>query len=212
MARGRKAQVVEVTVDDREVLTRWSKRPKAPHSIAQRSRIVLLAADGLTNSEIARRVGVNGATVAKWRQRFADGGCDALADEPRPGAPRKIGDDRVEEIVVRTLTSRPKGSTHWSTRELAAETNMSQRTITRIWQTFGLKPWREDTFKISEDPLLIEKVRDVVGLYLDPPTKAVVMCVDEKTSIQALDYPAHVRHATWPRRTPHPGPPPLRRH
>jgi transposase len=187
MARGPKPQAIELSVEDRETLTRWSRRPTSRHSIAQRSRIVLLAAEGLSNVDIGVRVGVNHTTVTKWRKRFAEGGCDSLADEPRPGTPRKIGDDRVEEIVVKTLTSRPKGSTHWSTREMAAATGMNQRTIGRIWQAFGLKPWQQDTFKISEDPFFIEKVRDVVGLYLDPPTKAVVMCVDEKTSIQALD-------------------------
>jgi transposase len=130
---------------------------------------------------------VNQVTVSKWRARFVAGGRDALADEPRPGAPRKIADDQIEAVVVKTLTTRPKGSTHWSTRELAAQELMSQRTIARIWQTFGLKPWQTDTFKISDDPLFIEEVRDIVGLYLDPPTKAVALCVDEKTSIQALD-------------------------
>ena len=173
--------------DDRETLRRWSRRPKSPHSIAQRARIVLLAGDGLTNVAVAERVGVNHATVTKWRNRFLAGGLDALADEPRPGAPRKWGDDDIEAVVVKTLTDKPKDATHWSTRDMAAVTGMSQRTVARVWNAFGLKPWLADTFKLSEDPLFIEKVRDVVGLYLNPPEHAVVLCVDEKTGIQALD-------------------------
>jgi len=176
-----------LTDDDRETLLRWSRRPKSPHSIAQRARIVLLAGEGLTNVAVAERVGVNHATVTKWRNRFLAGGLDALADEPRPGAPRKWGDDDIEAVVVKTLTDKPKNATHWSTRDMAAETGMSQRTIARVWNAFGLKRWLADTFKLSEDPLFIEKVRDIVGLYLDPPTHAVVLCVDEKTGIQALD-------------------------
>ena len=185
--RGRKTTPILLTGDERETLQRWSRRPKAPHSIAQRARIVLLAAEGLTNVVIGERVGVNHTTVTKWRTRFLAGGLDALADEPRPGTPRKFGDDAIEAVVVRTLTEKPVNSTHWSTREMAAATGMSQPTVARIWQAFGLKPWQADTFKLSEDPLFIDKVRDVVGLYLDPPIKAVVVCVDEKTGIQALD-------------------------
>ena len=185
--RGRKTTPIVLTVEDRETLERWSRRPKARHSIAQRARIVLLAADGLTNVVIGERVGVNHTTVTKWRRRFLEGGLDALADEPRPGTPRKFGDDAIEAIVVKTLTENPKGSTHWSTRDMAKAAGMSQPTVARIWKAFGLKPWRSETFKLSEDPQFIDKVRDVVGLYLNPPEKAVVMCVDEKTSIQALD-------------------------
>ena len=187
MTRGPQPLAVVLSDEDRVVLERWSRRPKGPHSIAQRARIVLLAADGLTNMLIGERVGVNHTTVTKWRRRFVEGGLDALADEPRPGTPRKFGDDAIEAIVVKTLTERPKGSTHWSTREMAKATGMSQPTVARVWKAFGLKPWLADTFKLSEDPLFIDKVRDVVGLYLDPPQKAVVLCVDEKTSIQALD-------------------------
>ena len=132
------------------------------HSIAQRARIVLLAADGLTNVIIAERVGVNHTTVTKWRTRFLNGGLDALADEQRPGTPRKFGDDAIEAIVVKTLTDKPKGSTHWSTRDMAKATGMSQPTVARIWKAFGLKPWQADTFKLSEDPQFIDKVRDVV--------------------------------------------------
>jgi transposase len=176
-----------VTDQEREVLLRWSKRPKSPHSIAQRARIVLLAAQDMSNKDVAARVGVNPATVLKWRKRFIEGGLDGLIDEPRPGAPRSIGDDEVEAVIVRTLESKPKDATHWSTRDLAKESGISASSVGRIWRSFGLKPWATDTFKLSEDPQFIDKVRDVVGLYLNPPDKAVVLCVDEKTGIQALD-------------------------
>jgi transposase len=176
-----------VTDEDREVLERWAKRPKSPHSIAQRARIVLLSADGMTNNSVAERVGVNQATVVKWRKRFIAGGVDGLVDEPRPGAPRTISDADVEEVIVRTLEDTPTDATHWSTRGLAAKVGMSASSVGRIWKAFGLKPWQTDTFKLSEDPQFIDKVRDIVGVYMNPPEKAVVMCVDEKTSIQALD-------------------------
>lgn len=172
---------------DREVLERWSKRPKSPMSIAQRSRIVLLAADGLDSKVIASRVGVHEATVGKWRRRFMERGIDGLIDEPRPGAPRKIGDADVEAVVVKTLEETPTDATHWSTRDLAKKVGMSPSSVGRIWHAFGLKPWLTDTFKLSEDPQFIDKLRDVVGLYMNPPEHAVVICVDEKTSIQALD-------------------------
>jgi transposase len=185
--RGRPKAVIELSESDRTDLLRWSRRPTSPHGIAQRARIVLLAAEGLSNVEVAERVGTHTATVTKWRQRFLAGGVDALADEPRPGAPRKYGDDDIEAAIVKTLTDKPVGSTHWSTRDLAKATGMSQRTVARVWNAFGLKPWLADTFKLSEDPLFVEKVRDVVGLYINPPEHAVVLCVDEKTGIQALD-------------------------
>jgi transposase len=176
-----------VTDEEREVLERWSRRPKSPHSIAQRSRIVLLAADDLSNIDVAERVGVNQATVVKWRKRFLERRLDGLIDEPRPGAPRKITDTDVEAVVVRTLEEAPTDATHWSTRDLAKKAGMSASSVGRIWQAFGLKPWLTDSFKLSTDPQFVDKVRDVVGLYLNPPEHAVVLCVDEKTSIQALD-------------------------
>jgi transposase len=185
--RGRPRQPLSVTEDEREVLGRWSRRPKSPHSIAQRARIVLLAADGLSNNAVAARVGVHQATVVKWRKRFIERGLDGLVDEPRPGAPRSITDDDVEAVIVRTLEERPVDATHWSTRDLAKKVGMSPSSVGRIWHAFGLKPWLTDTFKLSEDPQFVDKVRDVVGLYLNPPDHAVVLCVDEKTSIQALD-------------------------
>jgi transposase len=172
---------------ERETLTRWSRRPKTPHSLSQRSRIVLLCADGLDSVAVADKVGVHQATVGKWRRRFLERRLDGLVDEPRPGAPRTITDDDVEAVVVRTLEDMPPDATHWSTRDLAAQVGISASSVGRIWKAFGLKPWQADTFKLSEDPQFIEKVRDIVGLYLNPPDKAVVVCVDEKTGIQALN-------------------------
>ena len=148
-----------VSDEDREVLVRWSKRPKAPHSIAQRARIVLLAADGLSNIEVADKVGVNQATVVKWRKRFIERGLDGLPDDPRPGAPRSISDDDVEAVIVRTLEDKPTDATHWSTRDLAAKSGISPSSVGRIWRAFGLKPWLTDTFKLSEDPQFVDKVR-----------------------------------------------------
>ena len=178
---------MSVTDDERQVLLRWWRRPKSPHSIAQRSRIVLLAADGLSNVAVAERVGVNQATVVKWRKRFLERRLDGLVDEPRPGAPRTISDGDVEAVIVRTLEDTPPDATHWSTRDLAKTVGMSPSSVGRVWKAFGLKPWLTDTFKLSEDPQFVDKVRDVVGLYMNPPDHAVVLCVDEKTSIQALD-------------------------
>ncbi len=169
------------------MLQRWSRRPKSPHSIAQRARIVLLAADDLSNNDVAEKVGVNPATVLKWRKRFLERRLDGLIDEPRPGAPRKIGDAEVEAVVVRTLEEAPTDATHWSTRDLAAKSGISASSVGRIWKAFGLKPWLTDGFKLSSDPQFVDKVRDVVGIYMNPPEHAVVLCVDEKTSIQALD-------------------------
>ncbi len=155
--------------------------------MAQRARIILSSGEGLSNEAVAERVGVDRRTVTKWRNRFLRGGIEALADEPRPGVPRKFRDDAIEALVVKTLTEKPRGATHWSSRDMAKATGMSQPTVSRIWRAFGLKPWATDTFKLSEGPFFIEKVRDVVGLYLNPPDHAAVVCVDEKTGIQALD-------------------------
>ena len=169
------------------MLERWSRRPKSPHSIAQRARIVLLAAEDMSNKDVAERVGVNPATVLKWRKRFLDSRLDGLIDEPRPGAPRRITDADVEAVVVRTLEEAPTDATHWSTRDLAAKSGMSAASVGRSWKAFGLKPWLTDGFKLSADPQFVDKVRDVVGIYMNPPEHAVVLCVDEKTSLQALD-------------------------
>jgi transposase len=185
--RGRPLVPITVPDEDREVLVRLSKRPTTPHGIAMRARIVLLSSEGLPNVEVAKRAGVDQETVRKWRERYRKGGVAALADEPRPGVPRKFGDDAIEALIVKTLTEKPKNATHWSSRDMAKATGMSQPTVSRIWKAFGLKPWATDTFKLSEDPFFVEKVRDVVGLYMNPPEHAAVVCVDEKTGIQALD-------------------------
>jgi transposase len=172
---------------EREQLERWARRPKTEQRLALRSRIVLRCADGLDNDEVAVELKVNDKTVSKWRRRFCERRLDGLCDEPRPGAPRTVSDDKVEEIVRRTIEEQPVGATHWSTRSLAARVGVSPATVGRIWQAFGLKPHLLETFKISTDPLFVEKVRDVVGLYLDPPERALVLSVDEKSQIQALD-------------------------
>jgi transposase len=186
-SRGRPKAELVLTETERETLARWARRPKSPQSLALRSRIVLACGEGLDNVVVAGKLGVNQATVRKWRGRFIARRLDGLVDEPRPGAPRTITDDDVERVIVKTLEEKPVNATHWSTRDLAKHVGMSPASVGRIWQAFGLKPWQTDTFKLSEDPLFIDKVRDVVGLYLNPPDKAVVLCVDEKTGIQALD-------------------------
>lgn len=189
---GRPTTAVELSNQDREVLERWARRPSTAQALAMRSRIVLAAADGATNTEIGARVGCHPNTAGKWRNRFVTAGIDGLHDEPRPGAPRTISDDDVERVIVKTLEQSPKGATHWSTRSMAAATGMSQTAVSKIWRAFGLKPHLVDEFKLSPDPQFIDKVRDVVGLYLNPPEAAVVLCVDEKTQVQALDRTAPV--------------------
>jgi transposase len=179
--------------EQREVLERWCRRRRTAAGLALRSRIVLWAAEGLSNQEVAERVGCNPATVTKWRGRFIERGLVGLSDEYRPGRPRSISDEQVEAVVTKTLEDLPTdGSTHWSTRSLARDVGLSQPTISRIWGAFGLKPWRQDSFKISTDPHFVDKVHDVVALYLNPPERAVVLCVDEKTGIQALDRTAPI--------------------
>jgi transposase len=178
--------------DEREQLVRWSRRAKSAQSLALRSRIVLACADGLDNRQVAAGLSVVPATVGKWRRRFVDRRLDGLLDEPRPGGPRTISDGQVEAVIVATLERSPRDATHWSRASMASETGLSRSTIGRIWRAFGLKPHLVDTFKLSTDPQFIEKVRDVVGLYLDPPERALVLCVDEKSGIQALDRSAPV--------------------
>jgi transposase len=167
-------------------------RAKSSQALAQRCRIVLGCAAGKSNKEVAADVGVWPQTVGIWRRRFIERGLDGLADEDRPGAPRKISDQQIETVLVATLERQPKDATHWSRASMAAESGLSKSTVGRIWKAFGLKPHLVDTFKISTDPQFIDKVRDVVGLYLDPPEKALVLCVDEKSRIQALDRSAPV--------------------
>ena len=190
--RGRPKAALVLSDDERETLERWARRPKSAQALALRCRIVLACAAGSTNQEVAAELGVHQATVGKWRGRFVARRLDGLHDEPRPGAPRKITDEHVEAVIVTTLEETPRDATHWSTRSMAEATGMSQTAISRIWRAFGLKPHLAETFKLSPDPQFIEKVRDVVGLYLNPPDAAVVLCVDEKSQIQALDRTAPV--------------------
>ena len=178
---------IELNDAERSELQTRARRRRIARADAMRAEIVLLAADGLTNLAIAERLGITRVTVATWRGRFAAGRLDGLVDEPRPGAPRKIGDEKIAEVVTTTLETMPAAATHWSTRSMAKATGVSISTVHRIWRAFSLQPHRSETFKLSTDPLFVEKVRDIVGLYLDPPDRALVLCVDEKSHIQALD-------------------------
>src|SRR5271166_4801848 len=177
---------------ERRTLENWAKRRKTAQGLALRARIVLACADGGPNLAVAERLGVSRGTVTRWRARFLARRLDGLGDEPRPGVPRAITDTQVEEVVVRTLEEVPEGATHWSKRELARQVGLSPTTIHRIWRAFGLKPWLVEEFKLSTDPFLIDKVRDVAGLYLAPPANAAVFSVDEKPQIQALERTAPV--------------------
>jgi len=190
--RGRPTAQIVLSDDEREALQRWARRPKSAQALALRCRIVLAAAEGLTNQRIAKELGCNPVTVGKWRTRFAVKRLEGLVDEPRPGAPRTITDEIVEQVIVTTLETTPVDATHWSTRSLAAKLRLNQTAVSRIWRAFGLKPHLVDEFKVSPDPQFIDKVRDVVGLYLNPPDAAVVLCVDEKTQVQALDRTAPI--------------------
>ena len=187
MRTGRPMAVLSLTEAEKETLQNWARRPKSAQALALRARIVLRCAEGIPNTEVARQVQVRSQTVGKWRQRFVDGRLDGLLDEPRPGTPRKVSDADVERALTMTLESTPKDATHWSTRTLAKEIGLSRSTIGRIWRAFALQPHRSETFKLSKDPLFIDKVRDIVGLYMDPPDRALVLCVDEKSQIQALN-------------------------
>jgi transposase len=186
------AVAIELTDEERAQLEAWTRRRTSAQALAQRARVVLLAADGLTNTEIGERLGIKRSTAATWRSRFAEHRLDGLTDDPRPGQPRKISDAKVEEVIVKTLETTPQDATHWSTRSMAAEVGLNQTAVHRIWKAFGLQPHRTETWKLSRDPQFIEKVRDVVGLYLNPPERAVVLCVDEKSQIQALDRTAPI--------------------
>ena len=180
-------QMIVLSDDERAQLESWSRRRTSAAGLALRSRIVLAAAEGGSNVALAERLGVARSTVRIWRNRFAERGLDGLVDEPRPGRPRTVSDADVERLITETLETAPKDATHWSTRSMAAHLGMSQSTVSRVWRAFGLAPHKVDTWKLSKDPLFVDKVRDVVGLYLDPPERALVLCVDEKTQIQALD-------------------------
>lgn len=178
---------IVLSVEEKEELERLSRRRKTSQALALRSKIVLHCAEGMTHLAIAEKLRTSNVTVGKWRRRFAENRLDGLLDEPRPGQPRRVSDKDVERVIVKTLESKPKNATHWSTRSMAEATGMSQSTVSRIWRAFGLKPHRQDKFKISKDPFFVDKVRDVVGLYIDPPHQALVLCVDEKSQVQALD-------------------------
>jgi transposase len=190
--RGPKLPELALTDQERITLQRWARRRNSGQALALRCRIVLACAEGASNAAVADQLGISRPTVTKWRSRFVARRLEGLADEPRPGAARTITDEQVEQVLVTTLETTPADATHWSTRGLARQLGMSQSAISRIWRAFGLKPHLVDTFKLSTDPQFIEKVRDIVGLYLNPPQAALVLCVDEKTGVQALDRTAPI--------------------
>lgn len=192
MRLGRPLKPVVLTADERTTLESWARRRTTAQALALRARIILHAADGASNTVSARRERVTKATIGKWRGRFLDKRLEGLLDEPRPGVPRTITDADVEAVITKTLESTPRDATHWSTRSMAKASGLSQSAISRIWRAFALQPHRVETFKLSKDPLFVEKVRDIVGLYLDPPDRALVLCVDEKSQIQALDRSAPI--------------------
>lgn len=187
MPVGRPIPSLTLTAEEKQTLERWSRRHRSAQALALRCRIVLACAEGFSNTAVARRLPATLQTVGKWRSRFVAKRLNGLLDEPRPGAPRRIGDADVERVLTRTLETRPPDATHWSTRSMAKRCGLSQSAVCRIWRAFALQPHRAETFQLSKDPLFIEKVRDIVGLYLHPPDEALVLCVDEKTQIQALD-------------------------
>ncbi len=188
--RGRPTVEIKLSGDERKTLQRWAQRHSSAQALALRCKIVLACAAGRTNQEIAAELRVHPVTVSKWRHRLATDRLDGLVDAPRPGAQRTIGDDVIEAIVVDTLETAPADATHWSTRRLAAKHGISHQTVAEIWRAFGLKPWREDSFKVSPDPELVEKIRDLVALYMNPPVAAAVFAIDEKPQIQALNRTA----------------------
>ena len=184
---GRRLEVLTLTDAERSELMAFAARPKTTQALAQRARIILACAEGLENKMVSQRLGVHAMTVGKWRRRFLDQRLEGLRDEPRLGAPRTVDDERIEAVITRTLESQPDDATHWSSRGMALDSGLSVSTVQRIWRAFGLKPHRQETFKLSTDPDFVAKVRDVVGLYMAPPEHALVLCVDEKSQIQALD-------------------------
>ncbi len=187
MRSGRPKAELRLSAEERAALERYARRGTVSQQLGLRARIVLACASGLDNKTVAREVGVWPGVVGKWRRRFVAKRLEGLLDEPRPGAPRTITDEQVEQVVIRTLESTPKGATHWSTRAMAKRAGISRMAVSRIWRAFGLRPHRSETFKLSSDPQLVEKVRDIVGLYLNPPDRALVLCADEKAQIQALN-------------------------
>ena len=187
MPLGRPIPLLQLSREERETLEAWARRPKSAQALAQRARLILACAQGKSNTQVAQQMHVSKPTVGKWRSRFMARRLDGLLDVPRPGPPRHITDAHVERVLRLTLESQPREATHWSTRAMAKRCGLSQSAVSRIWRAFALQPHRYETFKLSKDPLFIEKVRDIVGLYLNPPDKALVLCVDEKAQIQALD-------------------------
>lgn len=187
MRTGRPKTQLTLTEEEQERLQSLSHRARTLPHLARRARIILFCAQGQDNKVVARRLRLTAGTVGKWRARFLRDRLDGLYDEPRPGVPRAVSDAQVEQVVIRTLETTPRGATHWSVRDMARATGLSRMTISRIWHAFGLQPHRSETFKLSPDPLLVDKVRDIVGLYVNPPEHALVLCVDEKSQIQALD-------------------------
>lgn len=185
MAIGRPTKPLDVTPEEKQKLTMLARRPKSAQTIAMRARIVLGCEEGLSNGTVAKKLWITGATVCKWRERFRVNRLEGLLDEPRPGAPRSITDAQVEGVVTQTLESMPQNSTHWSTRLMAQKSGLSQTAIVRVWRAFGLQPHRVENFQFSKDSQFVEKVRDIVGLYLNPPDRALVLCVDEKSQVQA---------------------------
>jgi putative transposase len=185
--RGRSAPAITLTSEERDQLQSYVRSRSMPSGLSRRFRIVVLAADGLSNMEISEKIGLSRASVGKWRKRYIQNGLQGLHDELRPGRPRSVADEKVAELIHKTLKTQPEGMTHWSTRTIAGETGVSHMTVCRVWRTFGLKPHLRDTFKLSTDPFFVEKVRDIVGLYLNPPDNALVLCVDEKSQCQALE-------------------------
>ena len=184
---GRPAPAIKLSSDECDMLKQLARRPRTVQSLAQRARIILACAEGNTNTAVAASLRVTIQTVGKWRARFLQKRIDGLLDEPRPGTPRRLSDVEVERVLTMTLESMPRNATHWSTRSLASACGLSNSSVHRVWRAFGLAPHRSESFKLSTDPLFIDKVRDIVGLYLNPPDKALVLCVDEKSQIQALD-------------------------
>src|SRR3954471_20345480 len=187
MPPGRPKKLVKLSTEEREKLETMARRPKSAQAMALRARIVLGSDEGMSNAAIAARLRLTAATVGKWRRRFLESRLEGLLDEPRVGAPRKITDRQIEEVVTKTLESMPANGTHWSTRGMAEAMDLSQNSIVRIWHAFGLQPHRLENFKFSKDPQFVEKVRDIVGLYLNPPDRAIILCIDEKSQVQALD-------------------------
>lgn len=187
MRTGRPMPPLTLTKEEGETLEHWIRRAKTGQALARRCRAIVGCASGKSNTVVAAEIGFCPQTVGKWRARFLEQRLDGLLDEPRPGAPRKISDADVERAITMTLETMPEGATHWSTRSLSRKTGLSQSAVSRIWRAFALQPHRTESFKLSTDPLFIEKVRDIVGLYMSPPDRALVLCVDEKSQIQALD-------------------------